>query len=57
MREDMRSYVCLWPTEFSTGSDEANALFAWIAAFGSINWLDTDQGSQFTFPLVRLNHI
>lgn len=52
MRDDLSSFVWLWPTPSATGEAAADALSTWIATFGSIQWLVTDQGPHFTSSLI-----
>lgn len=53
VRDDLSSYTWLFPTDSATSEAAAEALTTWIASFGSMNWLVSDQGSHFKNQLVR----
>eukprot|EP00171_Calliarthron_tuberculosum_P004595 IDg4595t1 len=53
IRDDLSSYVWLWPTAGPTSESAAEAFATWIAAFESFKWLVTDQGTHFASSLVR----
>lgn len=47
IRDDLSSFVWLRATTQATGEFAAQALAQWVACFGSMVWLVTDQGSHF----------
>lgn len=47
IRDDLSSYVWLWPTTEATSTAAAVAVTTWIAVFGPMKWIVTDQGSHF----------
>lgn len=53
IRDDLSSYIWLFPTEAATSQAAAEALMTWIAAFGSMEWLISDQGSHFLNRLIN----
>lgn len=44
IRDDLSSYTWLWAAEAATSGVAAQALCVWIGAFGTFEWLDSDQG-------------
>ena len=52
IRDDLSSYVWLWPTVSCTAEATAEALGVWIGCFGSMEWLVTDQGTHFKNELI-----
>ena len=53
IRDDLSSYVWLWPTASPTSDAAAEAITNWISTFGSFDWLVTDQGTHFTSTLIK----
>lgn len=53
IRDDLSSYVWLWPTESATSEAAADALTTWIAVFGTMDWIVSDQGSHFKNRLIK----
>ncbi len=53
IRDDLSSYVWLWPTDSATSEAAADAITVWLGCFGSMEWLVTDQGSHFKNDLIR----
>ena len=53
IRDDLSSYVWLWPTAGPTSESAAEAIATWTSSFGAFNWIVTDQGSHFTSALIR----
>jgi len=53
MRDDLSSYIWLWPTEDCTAASAAEALCVWIGVFGAMTWLISDQGSHFKNNLIK----
>ena len=53
MKDDLSGYV--WLRAFDTADSEsaADQLSEWIAAFGCMKWIVTDQGSHFSNKLIR----
>lgn len=52
IRDDLSSYVWLWATTSCTSEAAAEALSSWLSAFGSPEWLVSDQGSHFKNRLI-----
>lgn len=52
-RDDLSSYVWLWPTEAATSAAAADALATWIAVFGGMEWMVSDQGAHFKNQLIK----
>lgn len=52
LRDDLSSYVWLWPAEAATSECAVDALAMWISSFGSMEWLVSDQGSHFKNELL-----
>lgn len=53
IRDDLSSYIWLWPTAACTGEAAAEALCAWLGSFGSMRWVVSDQGSHFRNKLME----
>lgn len=53
IRDDLSSYVWLWPAAAAPSDAAAEALATWIAVFGSMEWLVSDQGPHFKCRLMR----
>lgn len=53
IRDDLSSYVWLWPTTDCTAESAVEAMCQWICVFGGIEWLVSDQGSHFKNHLLR----
>ena len=53
IRDDLSSYVWLWPSTGPTSETAAEALSTWVATFGAFKWLVTDQGTHFTSNLIK----
>lgn len=53
LRDDLSSYVWLWPTESATSEAAAEALAVWFGCFGSIEWIISNQGSHFKNELIK----
>lgn len=49
----IRSLVWLWRTASAKGDAAVYALTRWIATFGVMDWIVTDQGPQFTCHLFK----
>ena len=47
IRDDLSSYIWLWPTAACTSEAAADALCVWLGVLGNMVWLVTDQGSHF----------
>ena len=52
IRDDLSSYIWLWPTEDTTTASAAEVLCVWIGVFGAMHWLVSDQGSHFKNRLI-----
>jgi len=52
IRDDLSSYTWLWAAESATAEVAAEALCVWIGAFGTFEWLVSDQGSHFKNNLI-----
>jgi len=53
IRDDLSSYVWLFPKQAATAEEAADALVNWIGSFGCMEWLCSDQGSRFKNELLR----
>ena len=53
IRDDLSSYIWLWPTEAATAEHAADALSMWSSVFGPSKWLVTDQGRHFCNTLIH----
>ena len=53
LRDDLSSYVWLWPAEKAESEEAAAALTNWIGAFGMVTWVVSDQGSHFKNKLIH----
>jgi len=53
LRDDLSSYIWLWPTEDTTAASAAEELCVWIGVFGAMVWLVSDQGSHFKNALIN----
>lgn len=47
LKDDFSSYVWLFPADAATSEVAAESLLNWIASFGAMEWLVSDQGSHF----------
>lgn len=52
IRDDLSSYVSMWPTVSCTAEWAAESLGVWIGCFGAMEWLVTDQGTHFKNVLI-----
>lgn len=53
IRDDLSSYVWLWPTNSASGDAAAEVIATWIGQFGCFEWLVTDQGTHFKNTLFK----
>ena len=53
LRDDLSSYVWLWPADAATSECAVDALKMWIGSFGSMEWLVSDQGSHFKNEILQ----
>lgn len=53
IRDDFSSYVWLWPTPVATAEAAAEALATWVAVFGAMDWMVSDQGPHFKNQLMH----
>lgn len=53
LRDDLSSYVWLFPVDAATSEAAADSITSRIAAFGAMDWLVSDQGSHFKNQLLR----
>ena len=53
IRDYLSGYVWLWPTEEANAACAAEALCVWLGAFGSMDWIVSDQGSHFKNMLIK----
>lgn len=51
-KDDLSSYIWLWPTNSATSEEAADALTTWIGSFGCMDWLVSDQGTHFKNELL-----
>lgn len=54
LKDDLSSFVWLWPTDSANSGSAADALTTWIGSFGCMNWLVSDQGTHFKNELLDL---
>ena len=47
LKDDLSSYTRLIASPDATAETAAEALMSWIASFGSMQWITTDQGPHF----------
>lgn len=52
IKDDLSSYAWLYPCERADSDVATSALAKWMACFGSMEWLVTDQGSHFVASLM-----
>lgn len=53
MRDDLPSYIWLYPTHSATSEGAADALGMWTSVFGSVEWVVSDQGAHFKNELMQ----
>lgn len=47
LRDDLSAFLRLWPFVAATSPTAAATVTPWIATFGTMDWLLSDQGSDF----------
>ena len=47
IKDDLSSYIWIWPTARATSEHAVDALTTWFACFGAPEWIVTDQGPHF----------
>lgn len=52
MKYDFSSYVWFFPSEKAEAEVAADYILSWIAAFGAMSWIVSDQGSHFKNELL-----
>ena len=52
LRDDLYSYVWLWPSEKATSDTAEQAISRWVACFETMVWCVSDQGSYFKIQLL-----
>ena len=53
LRDDFSSYVWLFPCSAADADSAAESICSWVAAFGAMEWLVSDQGSHFKNELIE----
>lgn len=53
IKDDLSSFVWLWPTHSATGDAAVDAITTWISTFGAMEWIVSDQGPHFNCELFK----
>ena len=53
IKDDLSSYIWIWPTAETTAECASDALCTWMGSFGCMEWLVSDRGSQFKNELMK----